>query len=80
VTAGRLPAGEEHPMAIAYRVDGMTCDGCARAVERAVKAAAPGCEVVVDRASGIVRLGEDVAEPVLRAAIERAGFGFAGRG
>ena len=67
-------------MAIAYRVDGMTCDGCARAVERAVKAAAPGCEVVVDRAAGRVSVGEDVSEPVLRAAIERAGFGFAGRG
>jgi hypothetical protein len=45
-----------------------------------VKAAAPGCEVVVDRAAGIVSVGEDVAEPLLRAAIERAGFGFAGRG
>ena len=67
-------------MAVAYRVDGMTCDGCARAVERAVKAAAPGCEVVVDRAAGRISVGEDVPEPTMRAAIERAGFGFAGRG
>ncbi|MBM3480786.1 MAG: heavy metal transporter [Alphaproteobacteria bacterium] len=65
-------------MAIAYRVDGMTCDGCARAVERAAKAAAPGCDVVVDRAAGSVSIDGEVAEATLRAAIERAGFGFAG--
>lgn len=64
---------------IAYRVDGMTCDGCARAVERAVKAVAPGREVAVDRAAGRVSVGDGVDEAVLRAAVERAGFAFSGR-
>ncbi len=62
-----------------YRIDGMTCDGCARAVERAVKAAAPGCEVAVDRAAGQVRVTGAVAEAALREAVERAGFGYGGR-
>lgn len=64
----------------AYRIDGMTCDGCARAVTKALQGVAQGREVVVDRARGRVEIGgEAVDEGALRVAIEEAGFVFAGR-
>ena len=49
-----------------YRVNGMTCGGCANAVTRAIKAAAPAADVKVDlsaktvetyRARGMEKLG-----------------------
>lgn len=64
----------------AYRIDGMTCDGCARAVTRAVEAVAGGRELRVDRARGRVEIGgAPLDEATLRAAIADAGFVFAGR-
>lgn len=64
----------------AYRVDGMTCEGCVRAVTRALQGVAQGREVIVDRARARVEIGgADVDESLLRAAIEDAGFVFAGR-
>lgn len=65
----------------AYRIDGMTCDGCARAVTRALQGISQGRDVVVDRASGRVEIaGAALDDAVVRAAIEDAGFVFAGRG
>ena len=64
----------------AYRIDGMTCDGCARAVTRALQRVSPGREITVDHAHGRVEIaGAAVDEKLLRAAIEEAGFVFAGR-
>ena len=64
----------------AYRIDGMTCDGCARAVTRALQSVAQGRDVVVDRARGHVEIaGAALDDAVVRAAIEDAGFVFAGR-
>ncbi|MBL8700553.1 MAG: heavy-metal-associated domain-containing protein [Alphaproteobacteria bacterium] len=62
-----------------YRVAGMTCDGCAKAVARAIEAASPGARVVVDRGAGKVEVDERVAESVLQKAVEDAGFEYAGR-
>lgn len=64
----------------AYRIDGMTCDGCARAVTRAVQSVSQGREVAVDRAAGRVEIGgAAIDDAVLRAAIEDAGFVYVGR-
>lgn len=58
-----------------FLVEGMTCDGCARAVARAVEAALPGRRVVVDRAGGWIELsGEPADEAKLGDAIADAGF------
>ena len=63
----------------AYRIDGMTCDGCAKAVTRALQRVASGREVRVDRAQNRVEIsGAPVDEAVLRAAVEEAGFVYAG--
>lgn len=62
-----------------YRVNGMTCDGCAKAVTRAIGAAAPGTRVVVDRPAGRVDVDGAVSESAVRQAVEDAGFEFAGR-
>lgn len=62
-----------------YRVDGMTCDGCARAVMRAIEAALPGVRVRVDRVACSVELdGAPVEESVLRRALDDAGFSLRG--
>ena len=39
-----------------YRVQGMTCEGCARAVTVAVRKQVPGAFVEVDVFSGFVRV------------------------
>lgn len=64
----------------AYRIDGMTCDGCAKAVTRALKHVASDREVRVDRTQNRVEIsGAPVDEAVLRKAVEQAGFVYAGR-
>ena len=62
-----------------YLVDGMTCDGCARAVSRALEAAFPGRHVEVNRASGSIDVpGAALDEARLRGAIAEAGFVYRG--
>ncbi len=62
-----------------YKVTGMACDGCVRAVSKAIKAAAAQAEVAVDLQRGLVTVGGDVTEASVEQAIEDAGFGFMGR-
>lgn len=65
-------------MSETYRVSGMTCDGCARAVTKAIRTRAPAAKIAVDLNAGQVRVdGADMA--VVAAAVEDAGFGFNGR-
>ena len=60
-----------------YKVLGMTCGGCAAGVERAIKAAAPDAVVRIDlKAAEVCVEGAD--EAVVAAAVDGAGFGFAG--
>ncbi|HEX6980063.1 MAG TPA: heavy metal-associated domain-containing protein [Alphaproteobacteria bacterium] len=61
-----------------YRVKGMTCDGCARAVTNAIKQRVPEAEVAVDLVAGQVRVG-NASPDIVKAAVEDAGFEFAGR-
>jgi copper chaperone len=64
---------------IAYTVDGMTCDGCARAVTRAIEAALPGVTVRVDRTERRVEIdGAPIDERALRRALDDAGFSLRG--
>lgn len=68
-------------MANIFRVEGMTCDGCARAVENAVKSLVPAATVKVDLAGQTVTV-EGVEERDLprtvRTAVEEAGFVYGG--
>jgi copper chaperone len=62
-----------------YRVNGMTCQGCANAVSKAIKAAAPAAEVKVDLGAKTVSVEGTVAAETIQAAVKDAGFEFAGR-
>jgi copper chaperone len=64
-------------MAQTYRVTGMTCGGCARSVEAAIKMAAPGARVSVDLDAKAVTV-EGVDEEMVEEAVEGAGFTFEG--
>ncbi|ANC91253.1 copper chaperone [Azospirillum humicireducens] len=65
-------------MADAYKVDGMTCGGCARSVSNAIIKAAPDAAVTVDLATGTVLVDGGIAAEVVRQAVEAAGFDFGG--
>ena len=62
-----------------YRVTGMTCEGCVRAVTNAIKGIAPTADVKVDLKSNLVTVSDSVAASLVAQAIEGAGFGFAGK-
>lgn len=64
-------------MANTYRVTGMTCGGCARSVESAIKAAAPDATVTVDLAAKAVTV-DGASEAQVKQAVDDAGFGFEG--
>jgi copper chaperone len=61
-----------------YRVSGMTCEGCARAVTRAIQRLAPAARVQVDFAGGRVSVAEGPEEGLVAEAVKKAGFGFEG--
>ncbi|MBI3505738.1 MAG: heavy-metal-associated domain-containing protein [Proteobacteria bacterium] len=65
--------------AVSYRVTGMTCGGCVRAVTNAIRASAPAASVAVDLPAGKVTV-DGLDEAGVRRAVEDAGFAFAGRG
>ena len=60
------------------KVSGMTCGGCAKSVERAVTAAAPGSKVSVDLASGEVAIDGAATRQAVITAIEEAGYDVVG--
>lgn len=62
-----------------YRVDGMTCQGCANAVTNAIKSTAPKADVKVDLSAKTVTVEGAIAADAVRAAVEGAGFTFAGK-
>ncbi len=64
--------------AVSYRVMGMTCGGCVRAVTNALRTQAPGASVEIDLPKGLVRVA-GLDEAGVRRAVEEAGFDFAGR-
>ncbi len=70
---------KEGTLSNTYGVSGMTCDGCAKSVTRAIQAAAPQARIQVDLEKNTVTV-EDCADAALIAqAVADAGFGFKGR-
>jgi copper chaperone len=63
---------------IELKVDGMTCEGCARSVTRAVQSVDPAATVAVDLAAKTVRVTTAQPRPVLAAAVEAAGYDVTG--
>jgi len=63
-----------------YRVAGMTCDHCVRAVRGELSALEGVAEVDIDLSSGLVTLHGDQFPPeaAVRAAVEEAGYELAG--
>lgn len=66
-------------MSTRYRIKGMTCGGCARAVTNAIRGVAAGARVDVDLPAGVVTVDAAVGEAAIAKAITEAGFEFAGR-
>ncbi len=64
-------------MSKTYRVGGMTCEGCARSVTKAIQSAAPGTDVQVNLESGTVLVSSG-AESKIKQAVEDAGFEYHG--
>ena len=60
-----------------YQVSGMTCGGCAKGVEKAIKAVAPNAQVQADAATGQVTVEGATKEQVAQA-VDDAGFTFVG--
>lgn len=61
-----------------YRVGGMTCGGCARSVETAIKGALPGAGVQVDLAAGKVTVDGPADDQAVERAVTDAGFAYGG--
>jgi copper chaperone CopZ len=62
-----------------YRVTGMTCDHCVRAVTEEVSKLAGVTDVAVDLSSGTLTVSSDTPldAGILRAAVDEAGFQLA---
>jgi copper chaperone len=61
-----------------YKVDGMTCGGCAQSVEKAITTVAPAVTVKVDLENKRVTvLGID-NDALVAQAVEEAGFDYEG--
>ena len=56
-----------------FKVAGMSCGHCVKAVENAVHEAAPQAKVTVDLAAGTVRT-DGIAPDAAKTAIEEAGY------
>jgi len=63
-----------------YRVEGMTCDHCKATVEKGLKDLEGVTEVIADRANNRVSVqAESVSDNQIREAIEKMGYGYAGK-
>jgi copper chaperone len=68
----------ENAMTQTYRVAGMSCEGCVRAVTRAIARKVPQAAVRVDLAGGLVTVTGDVPSAAVAEAVTEAGFAFDG--
>ncbi|MFG0584341.1 Copper chaperone CopZ [Pseudomonas sp. THAF187a] len=57
-----------------FKVSGMSCGHCVRAVTQAIKALDPAAQVDVDLAAGVVQVDSDVPAAQLEAAIRGEGY------
>jgi copper chaperone len=65
-------------MEATYRVEGMTCGGCADSVTRALQRLGVKVEVSLERKEATVK-GDDVDDAKVKEAVEAAGYDFGGR-
>ncbi len=68
-------------MAKVYKVVGMTCDGCASSVTKAIQAALPATAVDVNLEANEVKVedpGGIIDDATIKQAVESAGFEYAG--
>ena len=65
-------------MSKTYKVEGMSCGGCANSVEQAIKAVAQQASVAVKLEGGLVTVSGVEDESLVKQAVEDAGFTFAG--
>lgn len=64
--------------AMTIMVEGMSCEGCVRAVQNAIERSVPGTKIAIDLASGAVRLDAAPQErQKIEAAILDAGYEIA---
>lgn len=66
-------------MQTTYKVRGMTCEGCARSVARAVAAELPTVKTQVNADKGTLTVQGEHDEAALARAVDNAGFTFGGR-
>jgi copper chaperone len=59
---------------ITLEVSGMVCDGCAKAVTRAIEAHDPSAKVVVSRQTGRVTADTALSPEAAAAAVSEAGY------
>ncbi|CAK0773967.1 Heavy-metal-associated domain-containing protein [Azospirillaceae bacterium] len=62
-----------------YRVEGMTCQGCAKSVSNAITRLAPTVVVTVDVARSEVSIAGAVAPDTVEQAVTEAGFEYHGK-
>ncbi|MFZ9886878.1 MAG: heavy-metal-associated domain-containing protein [Myxococcota bacterium] len=62
-----------------YKVEGMTCGGCAASVKKAIGHKLPGVTVEVDLAQKAVEVLGAHEEEAVKEAVEDAGFSFLGQ-
>jgi len=61
-----------------YRVEGMTCGGCAKHVEKALRAVPGVTQVVMDVAKGTATVDGTAPFEALAASVAAAGYGLPG--
>lgn len=61
-----------------YRVNGMTCGGCVRHVEKAIRATPGVTDVAVDLAAGTATVTGQADFPALAAKVAEAGYQMVG--
>lgn len=61
-----------------YTIGGMTCGGCVRSVERALRSALPDAQIQVSLQNAAVTISGDHDSAVVERAVEDAGFDFVG--
>lgn len=57
-----------------FRIDNMTCGGCAKSVTKAIHSVDPQAKVEIDLATKAVRVGSSADEAALLARLDDAGY------
>ncbi len=66
------------PPTITLKVEGMSCDHCARAVTAAIQGHDPDAKVAVDLAGGTVKAATILPRHVVSMAVEEEGYAVKG--